>query len=113
MHTPAVGGVGLRHTPHFPFSYLRRQLGARVHFWPFDGWRIPAECSVAAEVYPSLWSRNFAPESRTADQHDAYSVAVWMRQADRDCTLDGFFEPNLTRDERAIAEIEGWILGVK
>ena len=25
----------------------------------------------------------------------------------------GFFEPNLTRDERAIAEIEGWILGVK
>jgi hypothetical protein len=21
--------------------YLRRQLGARLHFWPFDGWSIP------------------------------------------------------------------------
>jgi len=27
-----------------------------------------------AEVYPALWSRNFAPEGRTGDQHDAYSI---------------------------------------
>ena len=47
-------------------------LGARVHFWPFDGWEIPAGRSVIAEVYPALWSRSFASEGRTADQHDAY-----------------------------------------
>jgi hypothetical protein len=35
--------------------YLRRQLGTRLHFWPFDGWSIPAGKSVVVEVYPSLW----------------------------------------------------------
>jgi hypothetical protein len=93
--------------------HLRRHLGTRVHFWPFDGWKPPAGCSMAAEVYPSLWRRNFAAESRTGDQHDAYSVAAWMREADRDRGIRGFFEPDLTGNERAIAAIEGWILGVK
>jgi hypothetical protein len=37
-----------------------------VHFWPFDGWEIPTKQSVAAEVYPSLWSRDFACEGRSA-----------------------------------------------
>ena len=93
--------------------YLRQHLGSRVHFWPFDGWRVPADCSVVAEVYPSKWSRNFACESRTADQHDAYSVAAWMREADRHCRLAEFFQPTFTGDERVIANIEGWILGIK
>jgi hypothetical protein len=42
--------------------YLRRQLGGRVHFWPFDGWRIEPGRSAVAEVYtgrcgnmPSPW----------------------------------------------------------
>ena len=38
-------------------------LGARVHFWPFDGWEIPAGGSAIAEVYPRLWSRGFSPET--------------------------------------------------
>ena len=65
------------------------------------------------EVYPSLWSRGFAREGRTDDQHDAYSVAAWMRHADLNGSLPEFFKPSLTLAERAVAQIEGWILGVK
>jgi hypothetical protein len=65
------------------------------------------------EVYPALWSRSFAREERTADQHDAYSVAAWMRHADLDGSLSGFLDPSLAPPERALAQIEGWILGIK
>ena len=58
--------------------YLRQQLGERVHFWPFDGWQIPEGRSAAVEVYPALWKHAFAVNGRTADQHDAYSVAPWL-----------------------------------
>ena len=40
--------------------YLRRKLAGKIHFWPFDGWDIPAGRSIVAEVYPSLWSRGFS-----------------------------------------------------
>jgi hypothetical protein len=93
--------------------YLRHQLGDRVHFWPFDGWQMPHGRSVVAEVYPALWSRGFDRGDRTSDQHDAYSVAAWMRDADESGSLQEFFSPRLTPDERALASIEGWILGVK
>jgi hypothetical protein len=93
--------------------YLRRRLGARVHFWPFDGWAIPAGRSAIAEVYPRLWSASFVREDRTSDQHDACAVAAWLRNADRDGTLASYLEPPLPPDERSLAEIEGWILGVR
>jgi hypothetical protein len=35
--------------------FVRQRLGPCVHFWPFDGWNIPAGRSAIAEVYPSLW----------------------------------------------------------
>ncbi len=35
------------------------------------------------------------------------------RNADLDGSLSGFFEPPLTPQERAAADIEGWILGIK
>lgn len=92
---------------------LRQELGDRVHFWPFDGWLIPPERSAVAEVYPSLWSRGFARNGRTPDQHDAYSVACWMREADLSGRLSDFFDPSLTSPEREVAQVEGWILGVK
>lgn len=88
------------------------QLGSRIHFWPFDGWEIPAGRSAMVEAYPSLWSRSFEREGRNADQHDAYSVAAWMRNADLDGSLAGFFKPSLTPGQRMVAQIEGWILGV-
>ena len=90
----------------------RLNLGNRVHFWPFDGWDIPAGRSVVAEVYPVLWSQGFSREDRTADQHDAFSVAAWMRRADLNGTLTGFFKPDLPPTERQVAQIEGWILGI-
>jgi hypothetical protein len=84
-----------------------------VHFWPFDGWDIREKRSVLEEVYPSLWSSSFARENRNDDQHDAYSAAEWMRRADRDGTLMEFFASALSPQEREVAHIEGWILGIK
>jgi hypothetical protein len=93
--------------------FLRRTLADRAHFWPFDGWVIPAGRSVIAEVYPRLWSSRFPRETRDGDQHDAYSVAAWLRAADEDGSLPAFFAPELTSRERRVADIEGWILGVR
>jgi hypothetical protein len=92
--------------------FIRQRLGQRVHFWPFDGWAIPVGRSAIAEVYPSLWNRTFASEARTPDQHDAFSAAEWLRRADSDGILADFLKPNLEPTERAVARIEGWILGV-
>jgi hypothetical protein len=92
--------------------YLRQRVAARVHFWPFDGWEIPPEKSVVAEVYPAIWSRSFPPQGRDDDQHAAYSAAEWMRCADLDGSLRGFLNPSLTSGERDKASIEGWILGI-
>jgi len=83
-----------------------------VHFWPFDGWDIPAGRSAIAEVYPAMWSRGFANEGRTGDQHDAFSIAAWLSRADRDGSLSAFLNPELSPPERVVAQVEGWILGV-
>jgi hypothetical protein len=37
--------------------FIRKRLGKGVHFWPFDGWVIPAGHSAVAEVYPALWRK--------------------------------------------------------
>jgi hypothetical protein len=92
--------------------YLRRQLGERVHFWPFDGWQIPVGRSALVEAYPALWKHAFAAKGRTADQNDAYSVAASLREADLDGRLARFLNPDLTPPQRTVAEVEGWILGV-
>lgn len=92
--------------------FLRQQLGSQVHFWPFDGWDVPAGRSAIAEVYPALWSRRFAKEDRTSDQHDAFVIAASLEQADRGGTLAALLQPLLPPHEREQARIEGWILGV-
>ena len=91
---------------------MRQHFGDRVHFWPFDGWGIPAGRSAIAEVYPSLWSRTFACEARNSDQHDAYCIAAWLSRADHDGNLAAYLSLDLTPPERAVAQVEGWILGV-
>ncbi|MBI3628354.1 MAG: hypothetical protein HY217_02020 [Candidatus Rokubacteria bacterium] len=114
FHFDVQGAVAKSTHAGLPWlRYLHQQVGGRVRFWPFDGWDMPAGGSVVAEVYPALWSRSFAREGRTADQHDAYSVAAWMRRADDDGNLAEFFEPSLTPAERTAAQTEGWILGIK
>jgi hypothetical protein len=92
--------------------FIRQRLGERVHFWPFDGWDIPAGRSAIAEVYPALWSRGFVNEGRSGDQHDAFSIAAWLSRADRGGSLAAFLKPELNPAERTVAQVEGWILGV-
>jgi hypothetical protein len=94
--------------------YLRKHSARTrpIHFWPFDGWNVPPGRSVVAEVYPRLWSANYPREGRDPHQHDAYSVAAWMRDADADGSLQDYFDPGLAGFDRITAGIEGWILGL-
>ncbi len=91
---------------------IRKEVGERVHFWPFDGWIIPAEKSVIVEVYPSLLRNRFPRADRTPDQQDAYAVARWLSKLDQNQFLTRYFDPPLTIDERKTASLEGWIFGV-
>jgi hypothetical protein len=68
--------------------------------------------SAVVEVYPSLWKHTFPSHDRTPDQHDAFTVASWLREADRLGQLARFLKPSLTPAERAVAGVEGWILGI-
>ena len=114
FHFDVPGSVAKSTHTGLPWlRYIRQGARGRVHFWPFDGWEIPPGRSAIVEVYPSLWSRGFPREERTPDQHDAYCVAAWMRQADLNGSLTEFFEPTLTPVERTRAQVEGWILGIK
>jgi len=113
FHFDVQGSVAKSTHAGLPWLRLIRQrLGQRVRFWPFDGWDISPGQSVVAEFYPSLWSRSFEREDRTQDQHDAYSIATSLAQADHDGRLAAFFKPALTASEQTLARVEGWILGV-
>lgn len=113
FHFDVPGSVAKSTHSGIPWlRYLRQKLADRIHFWPFDGWEFPPGRSVIAEVYPSLWSRGFVREERSQDQHDAYSVARWLRQTDLDGRISAFMAPSLTSAERTLAQVEGWILGV-
>ena len=113
FHFDVPGSVAKSTHSGIPWlRYLRQNLGDKIHFWPFDGWEIPPDRSAIVEVYPSLWSRSFSREDRNQDQHDAYSVATWLRQTDIDGSLSRFLLPSLAPAERTLAQVEGWILGV-
>src|SRR6056297_1861560 len=113
FHFDVPGSVAKSTHAGLPWlRYLRNQLGGRVHFWPFDGWEVPAGKSALVEVYPSLWSKNTPREGRTPDQHDAYVTAAWLRQVDTVGSLGKFFKPELLPGQYSVAQVEGWILGV-
>ncbi len=114
FHFDVPGSVAKSTHAGLPFLLqIRRALGAKLHFWPFDGWLVPQSVSAIAEVYPSLWSGAYPREGRTPDQHDAYSIAAWLRETDLDRRLGAFLDPTLAPPEAAVAAIEGWILGVR
>ena len=94
-------------------KWLRDEVGDRLHFWPFDGWQLPSDKSVIAEVHPSLFRRRYAREQRESDEHDAYATARWMADMAARGTLEACFQPPLTPMERDVAELEGWMLGVR
>jgi hypothetical protein len=113
FHFDVPGSVAKSTHAGLPWlRYLRNQPGARFHFWPFQGWEIPAGKSAMVEVYPSLWSKRFPREGRTSDQHDAYVAAAWLRQTDMDGSLGAFLQPDMLPGEYHVARVEGWILGV-
>ena len=94
-------------------KWLRDELGGRVHFWPFDGWTLPADKAVIAEVYPSIFRRRYAGDRRSADEQDAYATTMWMADMAARGELAGYFRPPLKPAEAAVASLEGWILGVR
>jgi len=71
-------------------------------------WGVASRSGALASPSRDLCSRSKA----TADQHDAFCIAAWLSRADRDGTLAGFLKPDLSPAERAVAQVEGWILGV-
>jgi hypothetical protein len=61
----------------------------------------------------SIWRRGLvAPDNMTGDQYDAYTIAAWLRPADVDERLQLALHPPLTASERAVAQVEEWIIGV-
>jgi len=113
FHFDVQGSVAKSTHSGIPWlRFIRQQLGPKIHFWPFDGWEIPAGRSAIAEVYPALWSRSFPNDGRTPDQHDAFSIASFLSRADRDSSLSALLRPDLTPAELTVAKVEGWILGV-
>jgi hypothetical protein len=94
--------------------WLRQMPGSRqrLHFWPFDGFAVPPGKSVIAEVFPSLFRRRYPKAGRSADEHDAWSIATWLYEMDRRGVLEHYFKPPLTLAEQRQAALEGWILGV-
>jgi hypothetical protein len=113
FHFDVQGSVAKSTHAGIPWlRFIRNRSGGRVHFWPFDGWDIPLGISAIAEVYPSLWRRTFACGDRTRDQHDAYCIAAWLSRSDGDGGLAAYLKPALSSSELALAQVEGWILGV-
>jgi hypothetical protein len=95
-----------------PFLNRLREQSANVHFWPFDGWSFPPDKSVVAETYPSLFRNRYPHGTRTTDQQDAFAISHWLRDMDLLGRLDDFASPPLTKAQKEVALLEGWILGV-
>jgi hypothetical protein len=113
FHFDVQGSVAKSTHSGIPWlRYVRRNVRQPLHFWPFDGWVIPEGRSAIVEVYPRLWNRDFPADGRNADQHDAWVVAQWLRQADSNGELSAALGPPTDPQVRRSAEIEGWILGV-
>ncbi len=112
FHFDVQGAVAKSTHAGIPWlRFLRRQC-PDVHFWPFDGWLPPESCSVVGEAYPSLWRDAYPVEDRNPDQHDAYTIARGLQQADRTGTLVSLMLPGFQGQEEEVARVEGWIFGV-
>ena len=93
-------------------STLRKEVDDWVHFWPFDDWEIPGGRPAISEVHPSIFRNRYPRENRTGDEQEAYSAARWLRETCEAGHLARYLTPPLTEEERKVAELEGWVLGV-
>ncbi len=64
------------------------------------------------EIYPALVRKRYPKKSRTDDQQDAYAIARWLVEMDRNGFLGRYFDPRLTDEQWRVADLEGWIFGV-
>ncbi|MEF3194169.1 MAG: hypothetical protein K6346_08145 [Halothiobacillaceae bacterium] len=95
-------------------ALLRERLGERAFFWPFDGWTPPdGGVHVFCEVYPALYKRRYRKPGLGPDAFDAWVIVQWMKEMQGREVLREYFQPPLTDEERAQAQLEGWILGVR
>lgn len=92
-------------------DYLRR-AGDRAHFWPFDGFEVPAKRSVVAEVRSANLLQRYPQEGLSREEHEAFAICAWLQDRDRLGLLGGYFTPPLSGGEKGQAMAEGWILGV-
>jgi hypothetical protein len=110
------GGPGkVAHSTHAGLPWLlhiRKEVGDLIHFWPFDGWQIQDGKSVLAEVYPSIFKHRYPSVGQTSHQQDACAIARWLKEMDEQGFLERYFDPPLTDEERNVADLEGWILGI-
>lgn len=92
-------------------DYLRRAAEG-VHVWPFDGFEVPADRTVLAEVHAGHLSLRYPRGEGSEEEQRAYAICAWLQDRDRQDLLAPYFAPPLTEPERAQARLEGWILGV-
>jgi len=113
FHFDVPGSVAKSTHAGLPWlRHIRCRCGSRVHFWPFDGWHVPAGKHMIAEVFPSLWRQRYPAKERTPHQRDAFVACKWLQDADRSGKLGGYLVPNLPSEVAARAKYEGWILGI-
>jgi hypothetical protein len=119
--TPAARGVfrfemrgSIAKATHagIPWLDYLRQAGGGVHFWPFQGFEVPAGKSVVAEVSPDYFRNRFPAEEHRPEEHDAFSICAWLQERDQLDLLDFYFKPPLSAEEKERAGLEGWILGI-
>lgn len=98
---------------HAGLPWLRRTRAALpdLHIWPFDGWTPPPGASVLVEVAPRLWTAAWPREGRSPDQHDAWTVARWLKDSDENGRLEAALRPPDSPAVAAVARLEGWVLG--
>jgi hypothetical protein len=92
-------------------DYLRRGKH-RTHFWPFDGFTVPKNKSVIAEVRPARFRHRYPKEGLDKLEQDAYAICAWLQDRDQQNLLKPYFTPPLSPVEMERAQLEGWILGV-
>ena len=91
---------------------LRKDFQGKVHFWPFDGFDPAPDTTVIAEVYPALYRGRVELRASTRDEQDAEAVAAWLQDCDQHGILSRYFNPPLSENDKVVATLEGWILGV-
>ena len=91
--------------------FIRQRLGKRVHFWPFDGWEVPAAAPPSLKSIPGCGPRAL----RVRIEPRISMTPTASRGGFQAPTMTGrwrAFSGPLTPSDRATAKIEGWMLGV-